>query len=379
LALWMMAGCGGTSSSDPTPAPKDSGQQDSGRDDTALAPDSESDAPADGGEGGESGPTECALRPKCDAPLPPLGDPRPFKHTGSKLAVATGSPRHRGHDMFVKPGDKQWLIGKFAYGPEDKDLEDEEVDIYLLRGCGSSWKKIGTWSTSDSSQPTTLHADEDGISDTGGRIYLDFSSLSGVKPLEVGRHRLRMVVGGDLSGTDQYFEVLPGGAKIVVSDIDGTLTTSETAAWTDIFGGTPPDANAGAADTLTTLAKRGFFVWYLSARPSWLGQKTHDWLDLRAFPPGLVRITDNFAGATGAPAATFKTAELVALQKGVAIVPSYGFGNTSTDVDAYDNAAIAPAANRYFFKLDGDLKGGTRFDDYTKLVAPFTLLPTACP
>jgi len=281
--------------------------------------------------------------------------------------------------MFVKPGDKQWLIGKFAYGPEDKDLEDEEVDIYLLRGCGTTWKKIGTWNTSDTGQPSTLHTEEEGIPDTGGRIYIDFNNLSGNKPLEVGRHRIRMVVGGDLSFADQYFEVLKDGSKIVVSDIDGTLTTSETAAWTDIFGGTPPDANAGSPDVMTTLAKRGYYVWYMSARPAWLGQKTHDWLDLRGFPPGLVRVTNNFAGATGSAAATYKSGELAALKAKVSIVPSYGFGNTSSDVDAYDTGAIVPAANRYFFKLDGDLKGGTKFDDYTKLVAPFTLLPTSCP
>ncbi len=363
FASTLIACGGGTGSADE--GPPENG--DTGTSDTA-----------NGGDTGEpdttpteTGPSSCALRPKCDAPLPDLGPKSDWRHTSTKITVALGSARHRGRDQFYKPGSKQWAIGKFAYGANDDDIKDEDVDVYLLRDCGTTWKKLGTYQTTQDGAHTT----EEGVIDTGGRIYVDISSVDA--PLGVGRHRIHFVVKGDLSGADQFIEVLPDGARIVVSDIDGTLTTSESASWTEAFGASPPGANPGSPEVLTTLAERGFYVFFLTARPEWFVQKTRDWLTLRGFPPGMLHTTFSIIGETGSAAIEFKTSELATLKTKTGITPTYGFGNTDSDSAAYENANLQPPANRYFFKYT-DTRGGTTHDDYSKLVPGFAALPAVC-
>jgi len=380
LLVSFLAACsGGAGSTDETvgqdsgradTAADDTGSDDTGSDDTGTIADT---APPD------TAPASCDLRPKCDAPLPDVGPKGSFRHTTSGWG---GSANHRGRDLFVKAGSKQWALAKFAYGGGsvaggivDNDAQDEDVDVYLLRDCGSTWKKVGTFRTTNDG----AHSTEENVIDTGGRIYVDLSTLEPV-PLGVGRHRVHFVMKGDLSATDQYIEVLPDSAKVVVTDIDGTLTTSESASFTEAFGLSPPGANPGSAEALTALAKRGYYMLYLTARPEWFVQKTRNWLNDKGFPPGIVHTGFSLIGETGSAAINLKTSELAALKTRTGVVPSYGFGNTDTDAAAYDNAGISPPANRYFFKATGDLKGGTLHDDYSKLVAPFSALPiTSCP
>lgn len=369
FASTLIACAGGSASSDEGPPQNqdgggsDSGGDDAGGDDTG-APDT---APV------ETGPASCPLRPACDAPLPDLGAKVEWRHTSTKFTVTLGGPRHRGRDQFYKPGSKQWAIGKFSYGANDDDIKDEDVDVYLLRDCGSTWKKLGTYRTTEDGAHTT----EEGVIDSGGRIYVDISAVESV-PLGVGRHRVLFVVKGDLSTTDQFIEVLPDGARIVVSDVDGTLTSSERASWTEAFGAAPPDANPGSPEVLTTLSQRGFYVFYLTARPEWFVQKTREWVKLRGFPPGIIHTTFSSIGETGSAAIDFKTSELATLKTKTGVTPTYGFGNTDSDSAAYENANLQPPKNRYFFKYT-DTRGGTTHDDYSKLVSGFAALPAMCP
>ena len=368
-SLLIACSGGNTGSDDGVTVRKDSGATDSGGELDTGAVDAEVVDTATF----ETPPVSCDLRPSCLATLPEFGAKGKFRHTTSGWG---GGANHRGRDLFLKPGQQQWALAKFAYGAPtpDNDLQDEDVDVWLLRDCGSSWEKVGTFVTTNDGEHTT----EEGVVDSGGRIYVDLSSKLTV-PLGIGRHRLHYVVRGDLSQTDQYIEVLPESAKIVVTDIDGTLSSSESASWSEAFGGTPPGANAGAADVLTTLAKRGYYVFYLTARPEFFVQKTRDWLKDKGFPLGIVHTSFSHIGETGTSAIDFKTSELVMLKDKTGIVPTYGFGNTDSDTNSYDNAKITPAANRYFYKYNTDLKGGTYHDDYTKLVPGFEALTvTAC-
>lgn len=320
----------------------------------------------------DTGPTTCELRPKCDTPPP---DPGPKKGFRNRTTGWGGAASHRGRDLFLRPGRKQWALAKFAYGAPtpDKDAEDEDVDVYLLRDCGKEWKKVGTYRTTREG----AHSTEEGVVDSGGRIYVDLSSTEPT-PLGVGRHRVHFVMTGDLSVADQYIEVLPDDAKIVVTDIDGTLTTSETASFSEAFGGAPPGANAGAADAIRALGRRGYYIFYLTARPEFFVQKTRDWLDAKGFPTGILHTSFSSIGETGSAGIAYKTGELAALKSATGVTPTYGFGNTATDTNAYDAANITPAANRYFYKYNTDLKGGTFHDDYTKLVSKFEALPAVC-
>jgi hypothetical protein len=315
-----------------------------------------------------------ALRPACDARLPPLGPRRPFKHKRSSL-VAVAEPRHRGRDLFLRPGSPQWVIAKFAYGPSDKDLEDEEIDVYLLRGCGAVWENLGTYRTSDEKRP---HPTVEGIEDRGGRVYLDLAKVAtgGVppRPLDVGRHRVRLVVAGDGTGTDLFLEVLPSGARVAVTDVDGTLTESEAAVLAEFVNGKVTPVHPGAAETMRALASSGHYLFYLTARPEWLVEMTRVWLSQQGFPPGILHTTVGLTGAMGAPATDFKSTELAWLKASVGIVPSFGFGNKPTDVATYIAAGI-PAARSYYYRLDVDPGGGVRLDDYRTLAASLLASP----
>ncbi len=61
------------------------------------------------------------------------------------LVTSQGAPQHRGRDLFLRVGDPQWVLGKFAYGLADKDLKGE--DVYLLRNCTGSSEHLGTATT----------------------------------------------------------------------------------------------------------------------------------------------------------------------------------------------------------------------------------------
>ena len=319
----------------------------------------------------EAGVTVCPDPPACDAPPPPLGATSSWNHpVATGIVVAQGSERHRGRDLFLRVGDPQWVLAKFAYGALDDDLKDEDVDLYLLRDCGAMWETLGTARTTNDGAMSTV----EGVVDTGGRVYFPIPATA---TLGVGLHRVLLVVRGDHTMASQYIRVLPADARVVVSDVDGTLTDSENAQFTALFTGTSPGANPGAAAALGSLTRRGYFVWYLTARPEWLGTRTHEWLAQRGFPLGIVHTTLTFTGATSAPAQTFKTDELAMFLARFGRVPEYGFGNTVTDVGAYADSGINPM-HAYYYLFTGDTRGGNSLADYRTLVSGFDALPAIC-
>jgi hypothetical protein len=310
--------------------------------------------------------------PACDlappAPAPAAG----FRNVASRLAAAAGPANHRGRDLFLNPDDPQWVIGKLAYGAIDKDLEGEDVDVYLLRLCEGDWEKLN-----DAPVRTTAdgeHATVEGVEDSGGRIYF---SIPAAKKLAPGRHRLHLRVRGDNSGTDAFVEVVPAGAPIFISDVDGTLTISENEEFSALLAGDLPPANDHAAAMFRILVKKGFRPIYVTARPEFLVQRTRDFLRSNDFPPGVVHTTLGLTGALGDAASNYKTGELQGLA-GKGLVPSYGFGNTATDAVAYENGKLLPLKQRVFFKFDDAKFGGRRIESYGELQAELDALSQVC-
>jgi phosphatidate phosphatase PAH1 len=263
------------------------------------------------------------------------------------------TPHHRGRDGLFAPDAPQWVIGTFAYGPE-KGLKGEDVDIFVLRDCAGSWENLGTATTTFAGE----HDAVEGVEDSGGHIFFQ---IPDDKKLGIGRHRIQMVVAGDGSTAEQYIEVLPKGAPIFVSDVDGTLTEREPtdpkfvcdeesdfpALWRSIFEGTSqPLLHQGAPDAYATLVAHGFQPFYLTARPEWLVPHTRAFLDGATrgdgrgdLPQGLVHTTLSEIGALGSASESFKKAELQALRdKG--FVPTFAFGNHQSDVAAYNAASV---------------------------------------
>ncbi len=286
-----------------------------------------------------------------------------------------GSANHRGRDLFLELNatSPQWVLAKFAYGAAilEAGIKGEDVDVYLLRDCGNTWEKLGTTQTTNAAS----HAAVEGITDEAGRIFFE---IPAAKKLGVGRHRLRLVVAGDLSATELFIEVVPQNAPMFVSDVDGTLTTSETAQFTSLFTGSIPDANVDAAQALSLLAEKGYRPMYITARPEWLVQKTREWIASKGFPAGIIHTTLGGTGATGTAATTFKSDDLANLAT-KSLKPTYVFGNTNTDADAYDNAGINPLDHRVFFQYTDTAHNGRRIEAYTSLLPEIGALAHVCP
>lgn len=323
------------------------------------------------GSGGGGGLPGCPDVTVCDAPLPDVGEARDWVHLTNSITAAAGFANHRGRDMFYNPGDTIWVFAKFAYGLLDDDIQDDDVDVYLNRDCGAGWESLGTVRTTNDGD----HATVEGVDDTGGWVYFDATSLG----LGEGRHRFLFVVGGDLSMAQTYVDIVPAGTPLVVTDVDGTLTTQETEEFTALLTGSLPNANTDAAQALGVLADRGYRIFYLTARPEFLGGRTREFLSAQGFPLGLVHTTLTYTGATGASAATFKTQELSDIAAR-GLVPSWAFGNTDSDAEAFSNAGISPAEHRVMFQYDDPTYGSRTIQSYTELLPELGALPDAvCP
>jgi hypothetical protein len=352
----------------------------------APAAGARSDGPADNGTEGASpvGATPppspsasspslaaCTAQPSCTGTTSPeLAPQRSFNHYLGSVTAASGPAFHRGRDQMISVGDPQWVIGHMTYTYIDKDLLDEDVDIFVERGCAGTWEKLGSTRTTDNSGS---HASVEGVDDNGGRVFFQIPSE---KELAPGRHRIRLVVAADQTSTDLLIDVMPKGSPIVVSDVDGTLTDSETAEYPALLEGVLPGAQPHAADALSTLAAKGYHIVYLTARPEWLTGRTHEFLQQAGFPPGVVHTTSGETGAINSFAAAFKSAELALLESHGHVI-KWAFGNQPSDTDAYDAAQINPVDQRVFLRVS-DPHGGRRIEAYSEILPAVTATPAIC-
>lgn len=319
----------------------------------------------------------CLPTLECAAPAPPPAPRRSWRHwietptlvTIDPISGLPSPPNHRGRDLFVNPGAPQMIIAHFAYGITDTFLEDEDVDIFVQRDCASGWESLGTATTTKGRHP---HADVEGVSDNGGRVMFEIPESRRLGP---GRHRVRLVVQGDGSSTELFLDVVPPATRIFVSDVDGTLTSSENIEYAALLAGVTAETHPGAPEALRALAAKGYRPMYLTARPEWLVGRTREFLDAHGFPPGIIHTTTWELGPVGnGGAAEFKTNEL-AMLAGKGLVPTYGFGNMPTDSEAY--RAIPTVLNRIFYQIDGDFTG-RRIESYEELVPQFTRAAAVC-
>ncbi|MFO0643989.1 MAG: phosphatidylinositol transfer protein [Polyangiaceae bacterium] len=296
---------------------------------------------------------------------------RGFRNAGS-AHIAASRPNHRARDRIVAVGEPQWIIGKFAYGKLDRDLCREEVEVAARPEGGRDYAVLGVVTTTDDGE----HAEVDGAHDSGGRVY--FRVPEG-KALGLGRHEVRLRVLGDGTEASLVVHVVPRGTKLVVSDVDGTLTTAEAIEVAAFLRGVTSPVRVDAARALGLLAERGYVPVYLTARPEWLVDRTRTFLSEHGFPKGIVRTKDDKSGAIGPSAAEFKKRELELLRAG-GLEVAFGFGNRSTDVDAYA-AYVSEPTHRYFVGLTDDppgaLRGGRGFASYTDVLPDLARVPAA--
>ena len=57
----------------------------------------------------------------------------------------------------MNPGQEQWLVGKFTYGTIDKDIHDEDVEVWVRRRAANgscAWENLGTARTTENPSGT---------------------------------------------------------------------------------------------------------------------------------------------------------------------------------------------------------------------------------
>ena len=263
------------------------------------------------------------------APTQPAG----WRHTRTSLTVKLGSARHSAVDVIANPGSSPGVRGKFAYGKLSKDLEDEEVWLQIADEAGN-FTSVGK-----------------GRTDGDGRVTI----LLPARFLErAGAHRFRFLVSGDLSTAEGYVWLLERGTKVVVFDIDGTLTTGDSELIDDAFGG-DIDVRNGAVDVVRHWADTGHTPVFLTGRPYMYNRSTRAWLHEHGFPAGPMITADSLGQAmpSAGGVGTFKREWLRALIGDVGVSVQAAYGNASTDICGFAQAGISPSVT---YIIDNDQK-----------------------
>lgn len=346
---------------------------------TDAAPDVLADAVADTAADATADATTDAIT-ACTTwtPFYPPGPATGWKHTSTELFTVTqGSARHRGQDVVAVEGAPQVLIGKFAYGVFDKDLKNEDVEVFILNDppCGD-WVSLGVRETSEDGEYGTQY----GIEDDGGRVFFTIPPLL-QRP--VGVYPVRMLVHGDNSMAKFTLYVVKPGTSAVVFDIDGTLTTDDTQLGVEIFkemfsGNYIPDFYPGGPDVTHAWADRGTLVVYLTGRPDWLRAMTAQTLLDYGLPPGPLHLTDTNTQAfpTSSGVATYKADFLNLLQGSAQLAFEAAYGNATTDIEAYANAGL-PKADTYIIGKHAGEEGTQALSDYPSHLPTVQALPPA--
>ncbi len=241
--------------------------------------------------------------------------------SSSAVVVLAGAPSHSAQDVLAVAGTVPKLEGFFVYGALSVAINGEPVDVFVDE-CKGSWQKLG--------QATT---------DSSGHIAFDLPAA-----LPVGIYEARFRVVGDASTTTANLWVLPIGTHLAITDIDGTMTSSDFELFQQILDGAyVPKAYPGAVELTRAHEKLGHVVVFLTGRPAGLTFKTREWLANLGFAVGPLHVTDSAGQVlpTESGVGTFKKDFLHGLlDKGFIIDLAYG--NATTDVFAYLGIGLPP-------------------------------------
>ncbi len=161
---------------------------------------------------------------------------------------------------------------------------------------------------------------------------------------------LYSVLEADGSCAEHYNLLLPPGSKVVVTDIDGTLTTDDNQELMEIPDATyVPLMMGGAAAMLQAWDAKHYPIIYLTARPHVLRVESRGWLRDESFPTGPLITAIDIEDA-----AVYKTVWLKRLVDQFGWVPVAAYGNADTDIQAYENAGIPKAQTFIVGPLGGN-------------------------
>jgi LNS2 (Lipin/Ned1/Smp2) len=302
--------------------------------------------------------------PKPAGPVPALVVPGAKvswnRSSTSMFTVPQGSPNHRCEDRVLGVGAPVPITCKFAYGPADKDLKGEDVEVWRLQAPAGPWVNAGAGrTTKDDEHPT-----EFGIPDDGGRLYFSMPEF-----LPLGANPVKVSVKGDHSQACGMVYVVESGTPAVVFDIDGTLTISDSQVFKELFDKLlehkyVPKAWPGALRVVNTWVSRGYLPVYITGRPGILKQLSLEWLKSQGYPPGPLFTTWdlNQSMPTVLGVAKYKM-QLLGQLKTAGLVIAAAYGNAATDVRAY-RAAGFDGEQIFVIGPNGGLEGSQPVKSY---------------
>jgi len=195
-------------------------------------------------------------------------------------------------------------------------LGGESVSLWFYDRDLVMWRTVGSGQTSDSGT-------------------YDFAATGFVAP---NNQPIYAMLEADGSCAVHYDLLLAPGGKVVVTDIDGTLTLSDDELTMQFTSGSYVPKMMAAADRLMQAwATKGYPIVYLTARPNLLRPESRRWLDDIGFPPGPL-----ITSGSGAAPDVYKTLWMKRMIQdfGWSVVAVYG--NADTDITAYNSAGIPP-------------------------------------
>ncbi|MBL4817823.1 MAG: hypothetical protein JKY15_01145 [Deltaproteobacteria bacterium] len=248
-----------------------------------------------------------------------------FKHTRNSILSMLADYHHTASDTLTVVNSQALVEVKFSYGALRKDLFDEDIELWIDT-CSNSLTKLGIFRT-----------------DSDGRIKVALDT----KTLQLsGAFKIWARVTGDNSFTTLILRVMTPGTELVVFDIDGTLTYSNT----------DSSVRPGAVNTTHAIRDSGFEVLYLSGRHYVLTNITKRLLRDNQFAPGTLVVGQSISDIwpSNGHVGEFKLKYLNYLRSlGIKIKQAYG--NAESDIYAYLSAKI-PTQNIYIMGEYGGQK-----------------------
>jgi hypothetical protein len=212
-------------------------------------------------------------------------------------------------------------------------LAGEFVSLWTYDAAGSDWMMLDRMKT-----------DSNGVYDFPSTGYVAANGQPIYAMLEA-------------NGTcaEHFDYLLPSGTKVIVADIDGTLTLSNNEFFMEIADGTyVPKLMGHAAEMAQAWAAKKYQMIYLTARQHVYIPETRAWIESQGFPPGPI-ITENDDDTMPAP---YKTTWLQRMITNFGWQVYAAYGNEDTDIQAYQAVSI-PDANDFIVGPSGGDLGTT--------------------
>ncbi|MCA9617458.1 MAG: hypothetical protein KC731_00460 [Myxococcales bacterium] len=246
------------------------------------------------------------------------------------------------------------FTGKRARSPEGSGLtsipiKGEAVSLWRYDPSDETWSSLARGTTS-----------------TSGEYRFELAG-----PIDEPTRPVYSVLEADETCAPHYPFLLDAGTKIVVTDIDGTLTLSDEELSKQFSDSSyVPLENKSAALMMNTWAEKGYQVVYLTARPHVFRAETRKWLDDLGYPVGPV-ITANQL-VFGDSARQYKRTWVNRVVTDFGWVVTAAYGNATSDIDAYEDAGI-PKDITFIIGESAGVAGTTAIDanDFSSHITDF--------